>query len=204
MNINIILAWLMVIAYAIIILIFLIGIPYTFWNREKRKKQFKSAINYFLDKNENLNLRDIINMRDALDINEYQSRRIIKSLYLDIAENQNIKLEKIRLLQYVVEKEEPFEGCPHELKPSLIEIREIIKKHKPENSELLLPVVKDLKEFNKMNQEYSKIKRQNKLAFWITIFGFILSIIGLLYTITATPSSDAIAKSVIEQLNSNK
>ena len=113
-------------------------------------------------------------------------------------------MEKIRLLQDAIEKEEPFEGCPNELKPSLIEIREIIKKHKPDNSELLLPLVKNLKEFNKMSQEYSKIKWQNKIAFWITIFGFILSVIGLLYTITATASSDAIAKSVIQQLNSNK
>ena len=148
-------------------------------------------------------------MREALDINEYQSRQIIKALYFDINndvinKNRQITLEKIRLLQDAIEKEEPFEGCPNELKPSLIEIREIIKKHKPDNSELLLPLVKDLKEFNKMSQEYSKIKWQNKIAFWITIFGFILSVIGLLYTITATASSDAIAKSVIQQLNSNK
>lgn len=209
MNLNIILGWLMAIAYAIMIMMFLIGFPYVFWNRKKREKQFKTTINQFLDKDENLNLRDIISMREALDINEYQSRQIIKALYFDINndeinKNQQITLEKIRLLQDAIEKEEPFEGCPNELKPSLIEIREIIKKHKPDNSELLLPLVKDLKEFNKMSQEYSKIKWQNKIAFWITICGFILSVIGLLYTITATPSSDAIAKSVMQQLNSNK
>ena len=179
MNLNIILGWLMAIAYAIMIMMFLIGFPYVFWNRKKREKQFKTTINQFLDKDENLNLRDIISMREALDINEYQSRQIIKALYFDINndeinKNQQITLKKIRLLQDAIEKEEPFEGCPNELKPSLIEIREIIKQHKPDNSELLLPLVKDLKEFNKMSQEYSKIKWQNKIAFWITICVFIL------------------------------
>lgn len=194
--------WAMFIAYSIIIMMFLIAFPIALWKQHQKKREFKDAIHQFLHKDEILDLNDIINIRDALDLSEYSSRKIIKSLYLDISKHQTINLEKVRALQNAIEKEEPFEGCPNELKPSLIEIRQIIKKHNPENSELLLPVVKDLKEFNKMQQEYSKIKWQNKMAFWFTIFGFFLSLIGLIYGVTTTPSSDEIAKSVIQKMNS--
>lgn len=195
--------WAMFVAYSIIIMMFLIAFPIALWSKYKKKRKFRDVIHQFLHKGENLDLNDIINMRDALDLSEYDSRKIIKGLYLDIPKHQTINLEKVRAIQNAIEKEEPFEGCPHELKPSLIEIREIIKKNNPENSELLLPVVKDLKEFNKIQQEYSKIKWQNKMAFWFTIFGFFLSLIGLIYGVTTTPSSDEIAKSVIQKMNSN-
>ena len=190
----------MAITYILLLCFIVIAIPYQLRTEKTKRKKFESRIIELSKQNNKLSINDIKLMREALNINDFSARKIIKKLYY----SDDLELNLIRQLQEGIQKEEPFDGCADELKPTLMRINEILENHGTESQKRLLnPIITELKELNQIKQDHKKIKKQSYIAYIIAIISFIIGSIGFFYTITA-PSSKEIANAVVERLDANK
>lgn len=191
--------WLVITTYTIVLLFMVIIIPFMFYKENANRKKFKTKL-IELIKNNDLSIVDIKAMSEGVNISEFAARKIIKQLYYDA----EINLNSIRNLQKHIEKEEPFDGCSNELKPTLIGINEILINHGSESQRHLLnPIITELKGLNQIKHEHKKMEKRNYIAYIIAIISFFIGSIGLFYTITA-PSGKDIANAVVERINAEK
>ncbi len=196
--INIIATWAMALTYIFLLLFIIVFIPIQLYLENIKKKKFKSRIIDILKNNHNnLDLNDIKQMTEAVNLNNFAARKIIKQLYY------TDELNLVRQLQKEIQQEEPFDGCSDELKPTLIGINELLEIHGSESQKhLLTPIISELKELNQIKHDHKKMKTQSYIAYIIAIISFFIGSISFYYTITA-PSGKEIANTVVEQLKAN-
>lgn len=197
--INIIATWAMALTYIFLLLFIIVFIPIQLYLENIKKKKFKSRIIDILKNNHNnLDLNDIKQMTEAVNLNNFAARKIIKQLYY------TDELNLVRQLQKEIQQEEPFDGCSDELKPTLIGINELLETHGSESQKhLLTPIISELKELNQIKHDHKKMKTQSYIAYIIAIISFFIGSISFYYTITA-PSGKEIANTVVEQLKANQ
>ena len=124
--INIIATWAMALTYIFLLLFIIVFIPIQLYLENIKKKKFKSRIIDILKNNHNnLDLNDIKQMTEAVNLNNFAARKIIKQLYY----TDELNLNLVRQLQKEIQQEEPFDGCSDELKPTLIGINELLEIH---------------------------------------------------------------------------
>lgn len=200
--INIIATWAMALTYIFLLLFIIVFIPIQLYLENIKKKKFKSRIIDILKNNHNnLDLNDIKQMTEAVNLNNFAARKIIKQLYY----TDELNLNLVRQLQKKeIQQEEPFDGCSDELKPTLIGINELLETHGSESQKhLLTPIISELKELNQIKHDHKKMKTQSYIAYIIAIISFFIGSISFYYTITA-PSGKEIANTVVEQLKANQ
>ncbi|HEZ4777799.1 TPA: hypothetical protein WIU75_001508 [Neisseria meningitidis] len=199
--INIIATWAMALTYIFLLLFIIVFIPIQLYLENIKKKKFKSRIIDILKNNHNnLDLNDIKQMTEAVNLNNFAARKIIKQLYY----TDELNLNLVRQLQKEIQQEEPFDGCSDELKPTLIGINELSETHGSESQKhLLTPIISELKELNQIKHDHKKMKTQSYIAYIIAIISFFIGSISFYYTITA-PSGKEIANTVVEQLKANQ
>ena len=189
----------MALTYIFILLFIIVFIPIQLYLENIKKKKFKSRIIDILkNDHNNLDLNDIKQMTEAVSLNNFAARKIIKQLYY------TDELNLVRQLQKEIQQEEPFDGCSDELKPTLIGINELLETHGSESQKhLLTPIISELKELNQIKHDHKKMKTQSYIAYIIAIISFFIGSISFYYTITA-PSGKEIANTVVEQLKANQ
>ena len=198
--INIIATWAMALTYIFLLLFIIVFIPIQLYLENIKKKKFKSRIIDILNNHNNLDLNDIKQMTEAVNLNNFAARKIIKQLYY----TDELNLNLVRQLQKEIQQEEPFDGCSDELKPTLIGINELLEIHGSESQKhLLTPIISELKELNQIKHDHKKMKTQSYIAYIIAIISFFIGSISFYYTITA-PSGKEIANTVVEQLKANQ
>lgn len=198
--INMIVIWLTIVIYTILLLFIVIFIPFMIYKEKANQKKFKTRLIELIKSNNDLSIVDIKAMSNGVNISEFAARKIIDQLYYA----DKINLNSIRNLREFIQKEEPFDGCSNELKPTLIGINEILINHGSESQKHLLnPIIPELKELNQIKHEHKKMKKQNYIAYVIAIVSFIIGSISFFYTVKA-PSSKDIANAVVERINAEK
>lgn len=152
--INIIATWAMALTYIFLLLFIIVFIPIQLYLENIKKKKFKSRIIDILKNNHNnLDLNDIKQMTEAVNLNNFAARKIIKQLYY----TDELNLNLVRQLQKEIQQEEPFDGCSDELKPTLIGINELLETHGSESQKhLLTPIISELKELNQIKHDHKK------------------------------------------------
>ena len=89
--INIIATWAMALTYIFILLFIIVFIPIQLYLENIKKKKFKSRIIDILkNDHNNLDLNDIKQMTEAVSLNNFAARKIIKQLYYTDELNLNL------------------------------------------------------------------------------------------------------------------
>ncbi len=165
--------------------------------RRKNNEAMKKNVLNKLSLDINLSSKDISHIGKAYDLTAYQARKVVYKIYSDV--NEKKEFEKLKTLVDEIEKEEPFDDLPDEVKPSMIRLTKITSKSGEESDRhLLSPISQTLNKYVDLTNEKEKLKKQTNRAYIITLFSFIFGVISTYFTITS-PSATDIAKEVQKQ-----
>ncbi|MFA7022242.1 MULTISPECIES: hypothetical protein [Aliarcobacter] len=155
-------------------------------------------INKKLSSEINLTSKDIINIGKSFNLSSVSSKNIIYKLLKETEDKDSFN--KINKLIEEIEIEEPFNGMPDEVKPSLIKLSKIKLDNKDDIKELLNPIINNLNHYVELKSEQEKIKKKANIAYIITIVSFIIGASSFYFTLNS-PTAKDIAKE-IEIINS--
>ncbi len=143
-----------------------------------------------------LTSKDIVHIGQAYNISPHQSRTIVYRIYGQTNNEKEFML--LKSLIDDIEKEEPFDNLPDEVKPSLVRITQLLSNSSEElDKHILTPVVQALSRYIEQRGEQEKLKKQTNRAYMVTVFSFMVGAISFYFTVTA-PSAEEIAKALME------
>lgn len=162
-------------------------------NSEAMKKNVLSKLSSDID----LASKDISHIGKAFGLTAYQARQVVYKIYSDTSTKD--EFEKLKSLVTEIEKEEPFDDLPDEVKPSMIRLTKITSESGEESdNHLLSPISQTLNKYVDLTNEKEKLKKQTTRAYIITVISFIFGVISTYFTITS-PSATEIAEEINKQ-----
>lgn len=166
--------------------------------RKKNMERMKAYIKSKLTSPEALSAKDITLIGRGFDLSSKNSRDAIYKLYAEIDDAPSFKA--LKKLVTDIEKEEPFDDLPDEVKPSLSRLVKIIESS-PEASDkhVLLPITSTLNKYVELKLEQDKTKKQTSRAYIITIISLIVGAISFYFTLKS-PSDEEIKKAMAQAL----
>lgn len=187
-------------AYAIIFLTFLSAFLWGMMRREKNILKMKSDLKTKLSNGLQLSSKDIVILGRAHDLSPSNSRLALYRVYRDIDESDSFN--HLKSLVHEIEKEEPFDTMPDEVKPSLLRISEISSKSENDSDKhLLTPITNVLTKFVELKEEQKKSRKQTTIAYVVSIVSFVIGAMSLYFALKA-PTAAEIAKQ-LEIINNN-
>jgi len=133
--------------------------------------------------------KDVVYIGRGLKLSPVSSREVV---FQTLVSNPDSKIfTSINRLIENIEKEEPFDELPDEVKPSLSRLSYILEK--PENSvdrHILSPITAVLAKYVDLKAEHEKSKRHTYRAYLITIVSFLVGSISFYYTLNTPSASD--------------
>ncbi|MGL6632215.1 hypothetical protein ACSZOF_01385 [Aeromonas veronii] len=125
------------------------------------------------------------------------SRDVIYRLYAEVDEPTTFSVLKKLVVE--IEKEEPFDELPDEVKPSLSRLLKIIESSQDDSDKhILLPITSTLNKYTELKSEQEKVKKQTNRAYIITIISFVVGAISFYFTLKSP--SDVDIKRAMEQV----
>lgn len=162
-------------------------------NAEAMRKNILSKFTSEID----LTAKDIVHIGRAFSLSAYQARQVIYKIYSEV--NEKNEFNKLQKLIHEIEKEEPFDELPDEVKPSLIRLTKISENSGEESDRhILSPIVQTLNKYVDLKSEQEKLKKQTNRAYVITIISFIFGAVSTYFTISAPTATD-IAKEIYKK-----
>lgn len=143
-----------------------------------------------------LSAKDVVFIGRGFSLGPSSSRSVVYKLFSST--NEAKEYASLKNLVLDIEKEEPFDELPDEVKPSLSRISKIIEASNDESDKhVLLPITSTLNKYVELKAEQEKIKRQNSRAYVITIISFIVGAVSFYYTLRSPGEADI--KRAVEQ-----
>lgn len=154
-------------------------------NAEAMRKNILSKFSSDID----LTAKDIVHIGKAFSLSAYQARQVIYKIYSEA--NKKDEFSKLKNLICEIEKEEPFDELPDEVKPSLIRLAKVSESSGEESDRhILSPIVQTLNKYVDLKSEQEKLKKQTNRAYVITIISFIFGAVSTYFTISAPTAAD--------------
>ncbi len=173
MSIAEVLNWILTIFYTIMISTFITVIPFLLLLKMRRLNKLERSIKKMIEKGVPLEPKDIVILGKAFKLGPKTSREPIYSLLSGC--DTIDKFEQIKKLITAIEKEEPFDDMPDEVKPSLSRISKLIEASGNESDQhLLLPLHKSLSHYVELKLESDKIKTRVRLSILIAVVSIII------------------------------
>lgn len=173
------------------------------WLKIQRRKNSEAMRKNILSKFSSeiaLTAKDIVHIGKAFDLSAHQARKVVYDIYSEA--NEKSEFNKLKGLIYEIEREEPFDELPDEVKPSLIRLTKISESSGEESDRhILTPVVQTLNKYVELKSEQEKLKKQTNRAYVITVISFMFGLVSTYFTISA-PTATEIAKE-IQQVREN-
>lgn len=167
------------------------------WLKIQRRKNSEAMRKNIISKFSSeiaLTAKDVVHIGKAFDLSAHQARKVIYDIYSEA--NEKGEFNKLQELIRDIEKEEPFDELPDEVKPSLIRLTKISESSGEESDKhILSPIVQTLNKYVELKSEQEKLKKQTNRAYVITIISFIFGAVSTYFTISA-PSATEIAKEI--------
>lgn len=136
-----------------------------------------------------LSSKDIVVIGRAYDLSAQNSRAALYRVYKDIKTPE--EFEKLKVLVSEIEKEEPFDTMPDEVKPSLLRVAELTYKSGEESDKhILTPITNILTKYQELQEEQKKTHKQTNTAYLLTIVSFIVGAVSLYFAVTAPTASE--------------
>lgn len=141
-----------------------------------------------------LTAKDIIHIGRAFGLSACQARQVIYKIYSEAIQKDDFCRLKDIICE--IEKEEPFDGLPDEVKPSLIRLAKISESSGEESDRhILSPIVQTLNKYVDLKTDQENLKKQTNRAYVITIISFIFGAVSTYFTISSPTAAD-IAKEI--------
>ncbi|MBT1118659.1 hypothetical protein ACYCFL_04980 [Stutzerimonas nitrititolerans] len=176
------------------------AIVFVFWmtiQKRKNMERMKGNIKHKLSSSVSLSAKDITLIGRGFDLSPKSSRDVIYRLYAEVDEPK--AFSELQNLVVEIEKEEPFDELPDEVKPSLSRLLKIIESSKDESDKhILLPITSTLNKYTELKLEQEKTKKQTSRAYIITIISFVVGAISFYFTLKSP--SDVDIKRAMEQV----
>ena len=176
------------------------AIVFVFWmtiQKRKNMERMKGNIKHKLSSSVSLSAKDITLIGRGFDLSPKSSRDAIYRLYAEV--NEPKAFSELQNLVVEIEKEEPFDELPDEVKPSLSRLLKIIESSKDESDKhVLLPITSTLNKYTELKLEQEKTKKQTSRAYIITIISFVVGAISFYFTLKSP--SDVDIKRAMEQV----
>jgi hypothetical protein len=163
----------------------LIGAASFFFNEKRRLEhnleKFSKSIILKLEANIPLSVRDVNAIARGSKITRDSALKCVSNLLRDTTEPA--LFAKLSELYGDLEKTEPFEDLPPEVKPSLTRIQELIESSNQRSDVLLLsPIQRALGAYVEQKTEFESSKRLSKWLNLLTIIGFVVGLWGFYFS----------------------
>jgi hypothetical protein len=150
-----------------------------------------------------LSAADVIYMAKGVGMQRPGVNRTVCQLLHDTNDHQ--WYQQLKALAVQLEKEEPFDDLPEEVKPSLVRLSELCEESQQKSDHLLLmPIQKTLGSYVELKTETEKTKKQTKLVNTIGIVSFIIGVWGFYLTLKSPDAKDietAVTRALSSQLS---
>jgi len=176
------------------------AIVFVFWmtiQKRKSMESMKGNIKQKLSSSVSISAKDVTLIGRSFDLSPKSSRDVIYRLYAEI--DERITFSALKKLVVEIEKEEPFDELPDEVKPSLSRLLKIIESSQDDSDKhILLPITSTLNKYTELKSEQEKTKKQTNRAYIITIISFAVGAISFYFTLKSP--SDVDIKRAMEQV----
>ncbi|WP_320151117.1 hypothetical protein [uncultured Tolumonas sp.] len=180
------------ISYVIIFSIGLLGISTAFVTKKRNILKMQANVYSKLQNNIDLTAKDIVFIGRSFNLSAYQSRQVVYRIFGLTNTVEDFK--KLKLLVAEIDKEEPFDELPDEVKPSIIRLTKITSQlGEDSDKQILAPVIQVINKYVEMKSEQESLKKKTNRANWLTIISFIIGVVSFYYTVRS-PSASDIAK----------
>lgn len=160
--------------------------------REKSRNKLKDQIKKKLQGGIVLDASEITDIGRGLRLSAAQSTEVLYELYSEAEEQEQHAHFKALLAE--INRAEPFEALPEEVRPSLARLSIICQETaQSSDKELLHPLTKVLGEYQEMKRDHASIKKQSRVSYVIALISFFVGIVGLLLAFSG-PSKQFISQ----------
>jgi hypothetical protein len=169
--------------------------------REKRRTHIRALLQKKIDANIELSIKDVIDVGHGAGVSSASTTDALYELFSEAADERLHK--QLRKLIDDLHRDEPFEGYPAEVRPSMARIAALCEAS-PQSSdrELMHPLKKILEEYVTMKSDHQTMKKQNRISYAIAIISFFIGVVGLIFAFTG-PSKDFISSEIRKALKEN-
>ncbi len=187
--------WIVAIFYVIATIFIVTALPWLFFKKQQNIKKLEKHIKEKIEKGIQLEPKDITALGKALNLGSVNSRKPIYSLLLQYDDKD--KFQVVNKLRQEIEKEEPFDDMPDEVKPSLVRISKLVEETGSDGDKhLLLPVHKVLAKYVELESEREKIKSRARWGAVITVVSVLMGAFSFYQAIKA-PTLDEIRQAIV-------
>lgn len=196
---NLIVAIFYLIAVILLVTIF----PWMLIKKKQDLNKLERHIKEKIEKGILLEPKDITALGKSLNFGPVTARKPIYSLLLQYDDKD--KFQIINKLRQEIEKEEPFDDMPDEVKPSLVRLSKLVEEVGSDGDKhLLLPVHKTLAKYVELESEREKIKARARWGMVITIVSILMGAFSF-YQALKAPTLEQIKEAVsTESMKNNK
>lgn len=157
--------------------------------RDHRITELQADLKSKVEAGFELSSKDIVVIGRAHNLSAQNSRAALYRVYKDIKTPE--EFEKLKGLVSEIEKEEPFDTMPDEVKPSLLRVTELAFKSGEESDKhILTPITNILTKYQELQEEQKKTRKQTNTAYLLTIVSFIVGAVSLYFAVTAPTASE--------------
>ncbi|ELV8675416.1 MULTISPECIES: hypothetical protein [Vibrio] len=175
--------------YAVLIIGMFVFALWIKHKRDSRIGQLQEDLKSKIEAGFDLTSKDIVIIGRAYDLSAKSSREALYRVYKGIKTPN--EFEKLKTLVAEIDKDEPFDTMPDEVKPSLLRVSELSYKSGEESDKhILTPITNILTKYQELQEEQKKTRKQTNIAYMLTIISFIVGAISLYFAITAPTASD--------------
>ncbi|MCP1173645.1 hypothetical protein [Ralstonia chuxiongensis] len=189
MNIQSIITYILVALYGIMLILGIFIITFSAIRAIKSREAIRNKITAKLEANIKLTSDDLVNMGKGLNLNRESVAKCLNQLLADEADAQ--RFLDIRRLVSEMEKEEPFNDLPGEVKPSLLRLSELADASQVKSDQLvLIPIQKTLASYVELKDEVAKGRKVGRFMNMVAVLGFIIGAWGLYLTAKSPDAKD--------------
>ena len=169
--------------------------------KRKNKDRMRANVMKKLTANVTLSAKDIIHIGRGFDLSSQSSRDVVFKLYADVDDAASFTTLKDLVTE--IEKEEPFDELPDEVKPSLARLSKVIEQSTDSaDKHILLPITTTLTKYVELKVDQEKAKKKTNRAYVITIISFVVGAISFYFTLKSPSEVDI--KKAMEQVLAEK
>lgn len=162
--------------------------------REKKRAKLKEQIKKKIENKIDLEAKEIADIGRGFGLSVGHAMDVLYQLYSEAEDEESHARYKKLLAE--INRTEPFESLPEEVRPSLARLSEISHSTTQESDkELLHPITKVLEEYQEMKRDHATMKRQNKISYVVALVSFFVGVVGLVLAFTG-PSKEFIQEQI--------
>lgn len=200
-----ILSIIFIVAYLALLFVGAVSVFIVYLEKRKARSALRDSILKKIENNISLSLSDVTSIAKGVNLQRPSVSRTIYKLLHDT--NEPTLFQKFKELSKELEKEEPFDDLPEEVKPSLVRLSELCTdSHQKSDQFLLTPIQKTLATYVELKIEVEKTKKWSKLFNTLGIVSFIVGLLGFYLTLKSPDIKDieaAVNRVVNKQVISN-